>query len=222
MIGRFRRYARENGTRAAVAKTAAELRRRAFSANTITILLKDFDDVKVPRRPSELEVVAMEEAHLPGLSELNRRRGRPGVDRRFKADLERGLHGFVALLGGEVVGYYWWVEGERFATHPDARWLGDSFQIEPSDVYGSDNYLLPEARGGGTANHFLFGIESSIAALGYHRIWGYVESGNREARWLYSSRGYEPMRDVSVRTVFSRRLEATPVPTPVQTSPVPK
>src|SRR3954462_11550336 len=119
MIGRFRRYARENGTRAAVTKTASELRRRAFSANKITILLKDLDEVKVPRRSSELEVVAMEEALLGGLSELNRRRGRPGVDRRFEAALGRGLHGFVALLGGEVVGYYWWIEGERFATHPD-------------------------------------------------------------------------------------------------------
>ena len=221
MIGRFRRYAREHGTRAAVTKTATELRRRAFSANKITILLKDLDEIKVPRRPSELEVVPIEAAHLAGLSELNRRRGRPGVDRRFRADLERGLQGFVALLDGAVVGYYWWIEGERFATHPDARWLGDSFQIESGDVYGSDNYLLPEARGGGNANQFLYGIESAIAALGYRRIWGYVESGNREARWLYSSRGYEPMRDVSVRTVFSRRLKAIPVTT-VQTSPVPK
>jgi GNAT superfamily N-acetyltransferase len=222
MIGRFRRYAREHGVRAAVAKTAAELRRRAFSETKITIVLKDLDDVKVPRRPSELEVVPMAAAHLAGLSELNRRRGRPGVDRRFKADLERGLHGFVGLLDGAVVGYYWWVEGERFAAHPDARWLGDSFQIEPGDVYGSDNYLLPEARGGGNANQFLYRIESGIAELGYRRIWGYVESGNREARWLYSSRGYEPMRDVSVRTVFSRRLRAKPIPTPVQPSPIPK
>jgi GNAT superfamily N-acetyltransferase len=218
MIGRFRRYAREHGTREAVTKTASELRRRAFSENKITILLKDLDEIAVPRRPSELEVVAIEETHLEGLAELNRRRGRPGVDRRFRADLERGMHGFVALLDGETVGYYWWIEGERFASHPDARWLGDSFQIEPGDLYGSDNYLLPEARGGGTASQFLYRIESSIAALGRRRIWGYVESGNREARWLYSSRGYQPMRDVSVRTVFSRRLQATPV----QTSSDPK
>lgn len=212
MIGRFRRYAREHGTRAAVSKSASELRRRAFSENRITILLKDLDEINAPRRPSELEVVAMERSHLEGLSELNRRRGRLGVDRRFRADLEHGLRGFVALLGGEVAGYYWWVEGERFAAHPDARWLGDSLQVEPGDVYGSDNYLLPEARGGGTANQFLYRIESAIAALGYGRIWGYVESGNREARWLYSSRGYRPMRDVSVRTVFSRRLQTTAAP----------
>lgn len=212
MISRFRRYAREHGARAAVAKTASELRRRGFSENRITILLKDLDEIAVPRRPSELEVVPIERRHLEGLSELNRRRGRPGVDRRFRADLDRGLHGFVGLIAGETVGYYWWVEGVRFEAHPDARWLGDSLQIEPGDVYGSDNYLLPEARGGGTANQFLYRIESSIAELGYRRIWGYVESGNREARWLYSSRGYQPMRDVSVRTVFSRRLQTTAVP----------
>jgi GNAT superfamily N-acetyltransferase len=211
MIGRFRRYAREHGARAAAAKTASELRRRAFSENRITILLKDLDEIAVPRRPSELEVAPMEQSHLAGLSELNRRRGRPSVDRRFCADLERGLHGFVGMIGGEVVGYYWWIEGERFGEHPDSRWLADSLQVEPGDVYGSDNYLLPEARGGGTANQFLYRIESSIAELGYARIWGYVESGNREARWLYSSRGYQPMRDVSVRTVFSNRRKATAV-----------
>jgi hypothetical protein len=153
------------------------------------------------------------ERHLEGLSELNRRRGRPGVDRRFRADLERGLRGFVGLLGGDVVAYYWWVEGDRFATHPDSQWLGDSLQVEPGDAYGSDNYLLPEARGGGNANQFLYRIESAIAELGHGRLWGYVESGNREARWLYSSRGYQPMRDLSVRTVFSKRLKTTPVPT---------
>lgn len=213
MIGRFRRYAREHGTRAAVDKTASELRRRAFSANRITIVLKNLDEIAVPRRPTELVVEAIGPGHLEGLSELNRSRGRPAVDRRFRADLDRGLKGFVGLIEGRTVGYYWWIEGARFASHPDARWLGNSLQVEPGDVYGSDNYLLPEARGGGTANQFLYRIESAIAELGYARIWGYVESGNREARWLYSSRGYQPMSDLSVRTVFSRRLKSTTVPT---------
>jgi len=211
MIGRFRRYARENGARAAVAKTASELRRRAFSENRITILLKDLDSISVPRRRSELEVAPLEPGDLEGLSELNRRRGRPAVDRRFRDSLDRGLRGFVGTIGGEAVGYYWWVEGDRIEAHPDHRWLGDSLQIEPGDAYGSDFYLLPDSRGGGVANEFLYRIESSIAAAGFTRIWGYVESGNREARWLYSSRGYQPIRDLSVRLIFSRR-RATAVP----------
>jgi GNAT superfamily N-acetyltransferase len=208
MISRFRQYAREHGLRAAVAKTAEELRRRAFSENGITTLLKDLDDVKVPKKAVDLEVVPLTPDHVAGLAELNRKRGRPGVDKRFAAELERGIEGFVGLRGGAVVGYYWWVGADRAATHPDMAWLGPFLQIEPGDAYGSDFYMLPDARGGGLANAFLCGVETSLAARGFARLWGYVESGNREARWLYSSRGYRPIRDLTARTVFSRRRAA--------------
>ncbi len=211
MIGRFRRYAREHGTRAAIAKTFAELRRKAFNEQRVTVLLKDLDSIAEPRRRSDLEVVALAPEHLEGLSQLNRERGRPGVDRRFRDSLEHGLHGFVGLRDGVTVGYYWWIEGERAAAHPDLRWLGEFLQIEPGDVYGSDFYILPAHRGSGIANEFLYGIESAIAAGGFKRIWGYVESGNRQARWLYSSRGYQPIRDLSRRhTPFSDKTVPLP------------
>lgn len=211
MISRFRRYAREHGTAAALVKAGGELRRKAFSEMRITVLLKDLDSINEPRRTSGLEVVALDEARLAGLSELNRSRGRGGVDRRFRANLERGLRGFVGIRDGITVGYYWWVEGERAASHPDLAWLGDSLQIEPTDVYGSDFYILPEHREGGTANEFLYRLESAIAAAGYRRIWGYVESGNRQARWLYSSRGYQPMGDLATRKLlFLPRKTAQP------------
>lgn len=202
MISRFRRYAREHGIAAATGKAAGELRRKAFSEMRITVLLKDLDTVNEPRRMSGLEVVALEQKHLAGLSELNRSRGRSGVDKRFRANLERGLHGFVGLRDGVTVGYYWWIEGERAGSHPDLAWLGDTLQIEPADVYGSDFYILPEHREGGTANEFLYRIESAIAAAGFARIWGYVESDNRQARWLYSSRGYQPMGDLTTRKLL--------------------
>ncbi|HUC00240.1 MAG TPA: GNAT family N-acetyltransferase [Solirubrobacterales bacterium] len=211
MISRFRRYAREHGFAAALAKSAGELRRKVVSEMRITVLLKDLDAINEPRRTSGLEVVALAESHLAGLSELNRSRGRSGVDRRFRDNLERGLKGFVGLRDGATVGYYWWVEGERAASHPDLAWLGDSLQIEPSDVYGSDFYILPEHREGGTANEFLYRMESAIAAAGFTRIWGYVESGNRQARWLYSSRGYQPMGDLITRKLlFFPRKTAQP------------
>jgi GNAT superfamily N-acetyltransferase len=211
MISRFRRYAREHGTAAALAKAAGELRRKAFSEMRITVLLKDLDSINEPRRTSGLEVVALEEKHLAGLSELNRSRGRGAVDRRFASNLERGLKGFVGLRDGVTVGYYWWVEGERASSHPDFAWLGDSLQIEPGDVYGSDFYILPEHREGGTANEFLFRLESAIATAGFKRIWGYVESGNRQARWLYSSRGYQPMGDLTTsKLLFFPRKTTKP------------
>ncbi|HSS32229.1 MAG TPA: GNAT family N-acetyltransferase [Solirubrobacterales bacterium] len=210
MISRFRRYAREHGLAAALGKAAGELRSKVFSEMQITVLLKDLDAVNEPRRTSGLEVVPLTEAHLGGLSELNRSRGRSSVDRRFRANLERGLQGFVGLRDGVTVGYYWWVRGEDAGLHPDLAWLGESLQIEPGDVYGSDFYILPEYREGGTANEFLYRLESAIAADGYHRIWGYVESGNRQARWLYSSRGYQPMGDLSTRKLLFFARKAAP------------
>ncbi len=210
MIGRFRRYAREHGPRAAIAKSFEQLRASVVSEGRLTILLKDLDSIPEPRRRSSLQVVPLERSHLDGLSELNRKRGRPGVDRRFRDNLERGLQGFVGIREGETVGYYWWVGADRAAAHPDLEWLGDWLQIEPDDVYGSDFYLLPEHRGGGAANEFLFAVESGLRERGFKRIWGYVDSGNRQARWLYSSRGYEPIKDLTVRRFLSRRWTIAP------------
>jgi len=208
MIGRFRRYAREHGASAALRKGLAEARRRTYAAGRVTLLVKDLDSISTPRRSADIEVVSFEEHHLAGLSELNRRRGRPGVDRRFRDYLDRGLNGYVGLRAGEIVGYYWWVDCAVPGVHPDLDWLGDSLQIRPGDAYGSDFYLLPEARGGNVANAFLYGVESDLARRGFDRLWGYVESGNREARWIYSSRGYLPMGDVIIRRTLSHRRVA--------------
>ena len=106
----------------------------------------------------------------------NRERGRAGVDRRFRANLDRGLRGFVGLRGGTSVGYYWWVDCAQADRHPDLKWLGEFLQIEPGDVYGSDFYILPDHREGGTANEFLYQVETSLVELGFLRLWGYVES----------------------------------------------
>jgi GNAT superfamily N-acetyltransferase len=212
MISRFRRYAREHGLAAALAKAVGELRSKAFSESRITVLLKELDSISEPRRTTGLEVLALDGTRLAGLSELNRERGRGGVDRRFRANLERGLRGFVGILDGVTVGYYWWVDGAEAGSHPDIGWLGGSLQIEPGDVYGSDFYILPDHREGGTANEFLYRIESAIAAAGFRRIWGYVESGNRPARWLYSSRGYRPMGDLRTRKLLFLPRRTTPPP----------
>jgi GNAT superfamily N-acetyltransferase len=159
----------------------------------------------VPRRTADIVVEPLEERHLEGLSELNRRRGRPGVDRRFRDHLDRGLGGFVGMQDGRIVAYYWWVDCAEGDRHPDLAWLGESLQIEPGDAYGSDFYILPDARGAGVAGEFLYRVESGLAERGLKRLWGYLASGNREARWVYSSRGYLPIGDLTIRRVGSRR-----------------
>ena len=159
----------------------------------VIVLLKDLDSIVEPRRRVGLRVEDLETRHLPGLSEVNRKRGVPHADRYFEGSLERGFHGFVALKGAELVGYYWWVDSEADPPHPDLWLLGKGFAMEPGDVYGSSLFLLEEHRGGGAAGDFLFRIESSLRDRGYRRIWGYVETMNRPARWLYSTRRYRSM-----------------------------
>jgi GNAT superfamily N-acetyltransferase len=205
MISRIRRYVGAHGFRATAAQAARRLRREVFSRDRITVLLKELDQISEPRRASRLRLEGLGEEHLGSLSKLNRLRGRPGVDRRFRENLRRGLRGFVAFSDAEAVGYYWWVDRDGAGRHPDLEWLAGAFRFEPGDVYGSDFYVLPEHRAGGTANEILFRVESALRERGYERIWGYVDSGNREARWLYSSRGYRPTRDLTVRRILFRR-----------------
>lgn len=178
------------------------LRAGLRSSERLIVLLKELDSIAAPGRSAGLRVEDMSSEHLPALSLLNRRRGRPWADRRFARYLGEGVHGFVGFLGEELVGYYWWVDARGQATFPDLRKLGLGIELGEGEVYGSDFFVLQEHRGGGLAAEFLFQLEGALASRGYTRLWGYVVSGNRPARWTYSIRGYRPMWIVERRKVL--------------------
>ena len=138
---------------------------------------------------------------LSKLAELNRKRGRPAVQRLFARYVEQGFHGFLAYRGEELVGYYWWVDRDVPTLYTDPHKLGLGIELGEGDVYGSHFFLLEEHRGGGVAAEFLSKVESSLRDRDYTRLWGYVASDNRPARWTYSTRGYVPMWIVRLRRV---------------------
>ncbi|MET0306947.1 MAG: GNAT family N-acetyltransferase [Solirubrobacterales bacterium] len=211
MIGKLRRYFGEWGVQGAIARLLRQLREGVVREEVI-VLLKKTDSIVVPRRPSELRVEDLEERHLPGLFEVNRKRGAPHADRYFEASIAKGFHGFVALKAGEVVGYYWWADYAADPPHPDLWLLGEGFKMEEGDVYGSSLFLLEQHRGGGAAGDFLCQVETSLRDRGYRRIWGYVERTNRGARWLYSTRGYQPMWKVMHRHfMFFKSRQTVPL-----------
>jgi GNAT superfamily N-acetyltransferase len=182
------------------------LRGLLYTQERLVVIVKELDAIVEPRGPGDLRLEDLAAKHLPGLSELNRLRARPEVDRRFTRYVEQGFHGFVAYRGEELVGYYWWVDRDAPTPYPDLRKLGLGIELGEGDVYGSDFFLLEEHRGGGVAVDFLFKVESSLHDRGYARLWGYVVSGNRPARWIYSTRGYKPTWTVHRRQVlFLRR-----------------
>lgn len=210
MLDRFRIYARKHGILGALAEIPRRLVARVYSVTKITILIKDLQGSVAAKEPDRLKVVPLDRDSLPGLSELNRKRGRPRVDTRFRDSVERGMKGYLALIDGEVIGYYWYIESENAAAHPDLDWLGTAIPMRPGDVYSSDFFILPESRGRGIANEVLSGIENDLRRLGFNRILGYVEEGNLPARWLYSSRGYVSIGDVYVRrTLFRRKVSSS-------------
>ena len=98
---------------------------------------------------------------------------------------------------------------------PDLRKLEPGIELGEGDVYGSDCSLLEERHGGRLAADFLFKAESSLRDRGYTRLWGHVASGNRRARWIYSTRGYMPTCIVTRRrVVMLQRIVMTMEVTP--------
>lgn len=206
-----------HGWRQTVVAIGRRLRGLAYSDERLIVIVKELDSIVEPWREGELRVVDLTQRHLPGLAELNRKRGRPEVDRRFARYVEQGFHGFVGYQDSELVGYYWWVDRDVPTLYPDLRKLGLGIELGDGDVYGSDFFLLEQRRGNNVAAEFLYKVESSLRDRGYSRLWGYVTSGNRPARWVYSTRGYTPMWIVRLRRILLvQRATREPLTTEVK------
>jgi GNAT superfamily N-acetyltransferase len=193
MLARIRLYIQAYGVRKALAAIGRRARRLLYVDQRFLVLLKQLDSIVESRRPGDLRIEDLEARHLPALSDLNGRRGRPQVDKRFATNVASGFRGFVAWRGDRLAGYYWWVDRDAKVPHPDLRDLDLGIELEEGDVYGTDFFLLEEFRGGGTEGDFLCKIEKSLHDRDYRRLWGYVDSGNRPAVWAYRRRGYQPM-----------------------------
>jgi len=187
-----------HGPRRTSAALAHRFRGLAYERERLIVLLKDLDSI-TDAPSAELRVEDLGPESLAALSKLNGSRGEKDADRRFARYVEEGFEGFIGYRGEEPVGYYWWVDARAGARFPDLRDKGLGIELAEKDVYGSDFYLLEQHRGGGIAAAFLTHVESAVRDRGYRRLWGYVVSENRPARWLYSTRGYQPMWVVTRR-----------------------
>jgi GNAT superfamily N-acetyltransferase len=172
---------------------AARKARGAFARTDLIVLVKRLDEIQPITFERRLEVTEIGPGSLPALAELNRRRCDTRATGRFTADLARGTRGFVAHDEGRLAGFYWWTDGD----HPHLDRLG--LTLDAGDVYGFDFFLAAEHRGDGRAVEFLYAIETALRERGYERVWGYVRGDNRPARWLYSSRGYEVVKQLRSR-----------------------
>lgn len=109
----------------------------------------------------------------------------------------RGYPVIFAEFEARIVGFIWWVDA-RFASgeraHPHLARYGIS--LGPREAYAFDFYLEPASRGGGNANAFLSAFDQHLKSRGFERLWGFVASDNKPARWLYSLCGWRPHHTV--------------------------
>jgi GNAT superfamily N-acetyltransferase len=176
------------------------------------VIVKELDAITEPKELDRFRIEDFEPSMLRQLHEVNRAIGDGDANDYFDLSVERGFHAFVAFADDRMVGWYWWVDRDNSVAHPDLYRLGPGFRLKEGDVYGASFFLVEEHRGGGRAGEFLFRAETRLRDRGYKRIWGYVDSDNRPARWLYSTRGYVPTWKVyNRRFAFLRWRRTAPV-----------
>jgi GNAT superfamily N-acetyltransferase len=139
----------------------------------------------------DMQVVRAERRHLPSVAEFDRRHCNSRATRRH-AHLGKGLDAFLAFVGQELAGQIWWVAPDGGRTHVDVRRLG--LPLQDDDAYAFDMFVAPEHRGHGMASRFLAAASEQFDALGFRRVWGFVDASNVPARWLYSTGGWRTVR----------------------------
>ena len=198
----YRRY----GLLELLRKLGSRVRSILSAREDMVVLRKDLRAITDMEFSESLRIEELRAGDLPALFEFNRRRCDSKANGRAVADVERGFRGFAGYIGGELVGYYWWVDRRIEPKHRDIERYGLEIELDDRAVYGFDFFLLEEHRGGGNSVEFLHKVETQLRDLGYETLWGYVVAGNKPARWLYGMAGYEPVRRVAARRVLTRRL----------------
>ena len=197
---------RRHGLRELLRKLAGRIRSVVSSREEVVVLRKDLRSITEMEFSESLRIEELEPGDLPALFEFNRRRCDSKANGRAVADVRDGYRGFAGYVGGELVGYYWWVDRAIEPRHRDIERYNLEIELADREVYGFDFFLLEEHRGGGNSVEFLHKVESRLRDLGYEALWGYVVADNKPARWLYSMCGYEPERRVASRRVLTRRV----------------
>ena len=109
----------------------------------------------------------------------------------------RGYSALFAEVDGRIVGFMWWADGKLSGdrAHPHLARFG--IRLAPREAYAFDFFLEPGYRGGGNANEFLSRFDQHLRSRGFERLWGFVASDNKPARWLYSLCGWQPQKTIN-------------------------
>lgn len=194
---------RQQRPKAALDDIRDTARERIYMTTEQVVVRKEL----APAEPSATRTIRIEEARpedLPALAEFNRRQCNTRRTRRFGQGLANGRRALLGYRDGDLIGYFWWHDATL--ARGDYYLARFGLGLADREMYGYDLFIAPEHRGGGTPAEFLAGVEAELARLGYRRMFGFVESKNRPARWLYATSGYEDVLRSRIRTVLRRLI----------------
>jgi hypothetical protein len=183
---------REQGPKAALAFIRDVTWAQLYAKTDEIVLLKAL----ASGEPTATRTVRLEDAgahHVPLLAEFNRRQCNTSRTPRFASGLAEGKRALLGFRDGELIGYFWW---------HDARLAVDGFYLTPfglrlaeDEVFGYDLFIAPEHR-----------VEDKLVQLGYRRMYGFVDSKNVPARWLWASSGHEDVMRARTHRVLRRLM----------------
>ena len=162
------------------------------------VMSKELADGAGPPSGTQLQYCAYEGGDPVILDRIGAARHLDADDlARLRLFARRGYSVLFAEFGGRIVGFLWWADarltGDR--AHPHVARYG--IRLGPREAYVFDFFLEPGSRGGGNANEFLSAFDQHLRSRGFERLWGFVASDNKPARWLYTLSGWKPQKTVN-------------------------
>lgn len=189
---------RKLGWKGLIARLFRRCSSRLLRYNSDIVMSKDLADSDDASRGTLLQYCAFEGGDPLILERIEAARHLDADDlERLRIFARRGYSALFAEVDGRIVGFLWWVDarfpGDR--AHPHLARYG--IRLGPREAYAFDFYLEPGCRGGGNANEFLSSFDQHLRSRGFERVWGFVASENKPARWLYSLCGWGPQKVVN-------------------------
>lgn len=184
---------RRQGWKGLIARCYRRIASRIVRHNSDIVMSKDLADGDDASPGTLLQVCVFEGGDPIVLDRIAAARHLDPEDReRLRLFARRGYSALFAEVDGRIVGFIWWVDarlsGDR--AHPHLARYG--IDLGQREAYAFDFFLEPGCRGGGNANQFLSSFERHLRSRGFERVWGFVASDNKPARWLYSLCGWQP------------------------------
>jgi GNAT superfamily N-acetyltransferase len=181
-----------------IARRYRRISARLVRRHSDIVMSKDLADGAAASPGTQLQYCAFAGGDPAILDRIEAARHLDADDRaRLRLFARRGYSVLFAEADGRIVGFLWWADaklsGER--AHPHLARYG--IRLGPREAYVFDFFLEPNCRGGGNANEFLSTFDRHLKSLGFERLWGFVASDNKPARWLYTLSGWRPQRTVN-------------------------